>query len=91
MTRDFLSIGEDAERAVAPDVSAALAHQAGQQIYQLKGGNVLFPPPISATGIPERIRDVMWWKPTVLRRGESYSAFKKRADAQRAARHGGAE
>ena len=82
--RDFISIGKEADAATAPDVKAYLAHQAWQDAQRLNG-RVFFPPPISATGIIERIRDRMWWKPTVIRDGEPYEVFKRRADAQRAA------
>lgn len=79
---DFLDIADEAARAVAPSVKRDLQHQASQSILQAKG-RTFFPAPISATGIAERIRDLRWWKPSVIRDGESYASFKRRADAQR--------
>lgn len=84
---DFLELLEEAALATAPGVQADLRHRASQGIFDTKAGRVIAPP-ISATGIPERIRDVMWWKKSCLRAGEPYSAFKKRADAQRAVAEG---
>lgn len=60
---DFIAVGEEAEHAVVPALKNRLMLQASQLILRSDTGlPSIVAPPLSATGIPERIRDRMWWK-----------------------------